>query len=202
METSTLVKTLSTLSAIVRPYYIQLPPLGQDAHKACCRLSVSDLIPNPKGSTMNALVAQYLGWWPVAVGVCVSFAAAFAALKYRIPDLVTRMVDLESKSEKHAECLNRASGLIERVDELEDGEKVKSELATVVDSFHTVCKFNQASCQKSNAVNLLKLKDEMDAKLSDIYNIINEQKVMTARIDERVEILLGRNCGMNGNGQS
>jgi len=148
---------------------------------------------------MTNIHAQILGWWPVAVGVCVSFAAAFAALKYRIPDLVTRMADLETKSDKHSECLNRASGLIERVDELEDGEKVKGELATVVDSFHTVCKFNQATCQQSNAINTLKLKNEMDAKLSGIYDIINEQKVMTARIDERVAILLSREC-TNGNG--
>ena len=148
---------------------------------------------------MTSFAAQYLGWWPVAVGVCVSFAAAFAALKYRIPDLVTRMVDLESKSEKHAECLNRASGLIERVDDLEEQTPDKTELATVVDSFHTVCKFNQASCQKANAVSTLTLKNEMDAKLSDIYDIINEQKVMTARIDERVAIILARDCA-NGNG--
>jgi hypothetical protein len=197
MEKSTLVKTLSTLSAIVRPDN-QLPPLGQDAHKACCRLSVSDLIPNPKGYVMTTFAAQYLGWWPVAVGVCVSFAAVFTALKYRIPNLVTRMIDLESKSDKHAECLNRANGLSERVDELEDEKPDKTDLATVVDSFHAVCKFNQATCQKTNAVNMLKAKGEMDAKLSDIYNIINDQKVMTARIDERVEILLNRN-NANGN---
>lgn len=199
METRTLVKTLSTLTAIVRPY-TQLPPLRQDAYKACCRLSVSDLIPNPRGNLMTALTTQFLGWWPVAVGVCVSFAAAFAALKYRIPDLVNRMGTLEEKQEKHTECLNNAKGIVERVDDLEDKTPDKTDLATVVDSFHTVCKFNQASCQKSNAVNTLKLKDEMDSKLSEIYNIINEQKVMTARIDERVEILLSRNCVSNGNG--
>lgn len=200
MEKSLLRHLYSTLTAIVRPH-TQLPPLGQDAYTACARLVASDLIPNPKGKIMTSLAAQYLGWWPVAVGVCVSFAAAFAALKYRIPDLVTRMATLEEKSEKHTECLNNAKGIMERVEDLEEQTPDKTDLATVVDSFHTVCKFNQASCQKSNAVNTLKLKDEMDAKLSDIYNIINEQKVMTARIDERVEILLGRNC-TNGNGNN
>jgi hypothetical protein len=136
----------------------------------------------------------------VAVAVCVSFAAAFAALKYRIPDLVTRMSKLEEGHDKHTECLNHASGLIERVDDLEDKKPDKTDLAIVVDSFHTVCKFNQASCQKANAISMLKVKDEMDEKLSDIYNVINEQKVMTARIDERVEILLSRKCATNGNG--
>lgn len=148
---------------------------------------------------MTSFAAQYLGWWPVAVGVCVSFAAAFAALKYRIPDLVVRMKDLEVGHAKHAECLNNAKGIMERVDDLEEQKPNKGELATVVDSFHTVCKFNQASCQKANAVSTLKLKKEMDAKLSDIYDVINEQRVMTARIDERVLILLGREC-TNGNG--
>lgn len=201
MEKSLLRHLYSTLTAIVRPH-TQLFSPGQDAYTACARLVVSDLIPNPRGKTMTTFAAQYLGWWPVAVGVCVSFAAAFAALKYRIPDLVTRMSTLEERHDKHAECLNNAKGLVERVDDLEEQTPDKTDLATVVDSFHTVCKFNQASCQKSNAVNTLKLKDEMDAKLSEIYNIINEQKVMTARIDERVEILLARNCGLNGNGNN
>jgi hypothetical protein len=48
-------------------------------------------------------------------------------------------------------------------------------------------------------VDLIKIKAEMDKKLADIYSVINEQRVMTARIDERVEILLTRNC-TNGNG--
>lgn len=117
--------------------------------------------------------AQILGWWPIAVACVSGFTAALVAIRYKIPELARKVEAMETKN------------------------PTKSELEMVVDSFHTVCKFNQASCQKSNAVNTLSLKKEMDEKLSDIYDIINEQKVMTARIDERVEILLGRHNSNN-----
>lgn len=206
MEKSTLANKNSTLNlANVRPIiqlFQRFNPHGQDAPLACCRLRVSDRIPNPEGGIMPGVVSQltpYLSWWPVVVGVCVSFAAAFTALRYRIPDLVDRMGLLEGTQKEHSDCLSHASGIIERVDELELKKPSKSELTTAVESFRTVCKFNQATCQKEIGVDLIKIKAEMDKKLADIYSVINEQRVMTARIDERVEILLTRNC-TNGNG--
>jgi len=116
---------------------------------------------------MAATSAQILGWWPAAVGCVGCITAVIVAVRYKIPDLARRVEAMETKN------------------------PTKHDLNTVVDSFRTVCKFNQATCQKSNAAQIEKVRRELDHKLSDLYDLINKQAVIIARVDERVAALHG-----------
>ena len=123
--------------------------------------------PKRKEAYMAATSAQILGWWPAAVGCVGCIAAVIVAVRYKIPDLARRVEAMETKN------------------------PTKHDLNTVVDSFRTVCKFNQATCQKSNAAQIEKVRRELDQKLSDLYDLINKQAVIIARVDERVAALHG-----------
>jgi hypothetical protein len=52
-----------------------------------------------------------------------------------------------------------------------------TDLDRAIDGFRTVCKFNQATCQKENVHGLTVLRKEFDEKLSDLYEKLNSLAV-------------------------
>lgn len=63
------------------------------------------------------------------------------------------------------------------------------DLEMAIDSFRTVCKFNQVSCQKGVNMEINKVRKELDQKLSALVDLVNKQAIIIARVDERVAVL-------------
>jgi hypothetical protein len=89
------------------------------------------------------------------------------AVRYKIPDLARRVEAMETKN------------------------PTKHDINTAVESFRTVCNFNQANCQKSTAAQIEKVRRVLDKKLSDLFELINKQAVIIEMVDERVDALHG-----------
>lgn len=104
--------------------------------------------------------------WPVILAVCSGLALAIAAVRYRIPDLARR------------------------VDKMEAGKYPTAiELERTITSFQTVCKFNQATCQKQTACQMHNMKSEFTKQLNDLIDLVNKQALVIARVDERIAAL-------------
>ncbi len=102
------------------------------------------------------------------LGAALGFALALLyAVRYKIPDLTRRLSELEQKGAKGAD------------------------LSRAIDSFHTVCRFNQVSCQKE-------IESKLDKKLSMMHTKLNELAISNADVSAKVELLLSKNG--NGNG--
>jgi len=133
--------------------------------QAITTLPLTHRHPKRKEAHMAVTGVQILGWWPIAVACVSGITAALVAIRYKIPELARKVEAMETKN------------------------PTKSELEMVVDSLHTVCKFNQATCQKSNAAQIAQVRSELHQKLSDLYDLVNKQAVLMARVDERVAVI-------------
>lgn len=133
-----------------------------------------------------------------------SIAAAFVVIRYRIPDLARKVKALETENPTNKDMAHVAEtvkDLAKKIEELEDLCPSMKDLDTVVDSFRTVCKFNQVTCQKGNAVQMGKVKQDLEGKLAGLYTLVNNQAILMARVDERVAAILLNHNNVNHNDQ-
>ena len=114
-------------------------------------------------------------------------ALAVASVRYRIPDLVRRVEKLEAEQSPSREDMERIGGRIEILEN--QARPTQEDLERAIAAFQTVCKFNQISCQKMNSVELVKLRKEIEVRISGLYDLINKQAVLLGRVDERVAAL-------------
>lgn len=151
------------------------PPTGQDDLKGYCPLPKrrphSNNFPHDIGGLdMSAPVTHVLGNWPVVVAAVTGFGLLVAVVRYKIPELV------------------------KKIDEMEKGDfPSNTDLKQAFENFRTICKFNQVSCQKGIHCELDKVKTDIDAKLGALYELVHAQAVLMARVDERVAALHGNN---------
>jgi hypothetical protein len=126
---------------------------------------------------------QILGWWPMLVAICSGIMATAIVIRYKLPEL-TKKVEAMTK-----ENAKRPS---------------KKDLEITLDSFHSICKFNQVSCQKELDLKMIKIKQDVEEKLGELWELINQQAILMARVDERVAIMHnngGKRLGDCNNGQ-
>lgn len=109
--------------------------------------------------------AHVLSWWPILVAGATGVVATAIAVRYKIPELVKKVETMETKNPS------------------------KDDLKKTVENIHTVCKFNQVSCQKALDSKISKVKDDLDNKLSELYELVNTQAILMARVDERVQAM-------------
>ena len=128
-----------------------------------------------------------LDYWPAGVTAVGGLALAVASVRYRIPDLVRRVEKLEAEQNPSREDMNRIGGRLEILEN--QARPTTEDLERAIAAFQTVCKFNQFSCQKMNSVELVKLRKEIEVRISGLYDLINKQAVLLGRVDERVAAL-------------
>ena len=128
-----------------------------------------------------------LDYWPVGVTAIGGLALAVASVRYRIPDLARRVEKLEAEQNPSREDMDRIGGRLETLEN--QARPTQEDLERAIAAFQTVCKFNQVSCQKMNSVELVKLRKELDVRISGLYDLINKQAVLLGRVDERVAAL-------------
>lgn len=144
--------------------------------------------------------------WPLAVAIfafigTVGFAT-YAAVKVKLPDLTGRMSGVENSLQEKADMAdlirleNHTSKEIERL----EGE-TREGLRTFIEQ----CRTNRESCHSSVCREIGQLSNSMNAQfdkftkeLGGVYGSVNRtrellqnQAVQLARIDERVRVLLG-----------
>lgn len=115
---------------------------------------------------MSTPITHVTGNWSVVAAVIGALGLLVAVVRYRIPELQKKVEAMEKT--KHP---------------------TKHDLEVAFESFRTVCKFNQASCQKGVHCELDKVRRDLDDKLSSLYDLINKQAIIIARVDERVATL-------------
>lgn len=105
--------------------------------------------------------------------------ALIIGFRYKIPDLTRRMESLEKKGAKN------------------------KDLNSAIDSFHTVCRFNQVSCQKEVEINtrdlMGELDGELDVKLAEMYDKLNKLAISNADLAAKVQILIRERENGNNN---
>jgi hypothetical protein len=120
---------------------------------------------------MDHIITQLKSLLPVFSAIFGFLIAMFIAMRYKIPDLTRRV------------------GKIERA-----GADVQ-DLDRAIDSFHTVCRFNQVSCQKEIEHRQAKLIAALDVKLAKMYERVNALAISNAALEAQVKLLV-----KNGNG--
>jgi hypothetical protein len=120
-------------------------------------------------------VHEIISLWPVLVATGGFVLAFLYGVKYVLP------------------------GLAKRIDALEMKAAEKGDLESAIDGFHTVCRFNQVSCQKENQVNTTKLFKELDGTLGEIFNKVGGLAVANAELSTKVEMMLKERENGNGN---
>lgn len=126
----------------------------------------------------HSISTHFKPLWFIASGSIGFILAVVYALRYKFPDLHKRLTALEKAGEKSL---------------------VNGDLESAIDSFHTVCRFNQVSCQKENEQHMVKLMQDLDKKLETLYEKLNNIALCNAKLTAKVELLVERE---NGNGNS
>ena len=104
-------------------------------------------------------------WW-ILTAIGGFFLAIIYAVRHKIPDLSKRLAALEKACAK------------------------SKDVTTAIDSFHTVCKFNQVSCQKQIQAETSKMLKELSSELAEIYEKLNHLAVLYADVAAKVEIIV------------
>ena len=103
--------------------------------------------------------------WPVLVAIGGFFLALIYAIRYKIPDISKRLESLEKACAK------------------------TKDVSTAIDSFSTVCKFKQVSCQKQNQAETAKMLKDLSSQMAEIYEKLNHLAVSYADVAAKVEII-------------
>ena len=104
--------------------------------------------------------------WPILTAIGGFFLACLYTIRYKIPDLTRRVLALEKAGAK------------------------SKEVAAAIDAFHTVCKFNQVSCQKQIQAETAKMLKEINSQMAEIYEKLNQLAVSYADVAAKVEIIV------------
>lgn len=115
---------------------------------------------------MSHLTGHITGNWPIVAASLAAAGLIIATVRYRIPELSKKVAAMEKVQHPSDKDLEMA-----------------------IDSFRTVCKFNQVSCQKGVNMEINKVRKELDQKLSALVDLVNKQAIIIARVDERVAVL-------------
>ena len=115
---------------------------------------------------MEQVLTYIKSLWPVFIAASGFIVVLIIAVRYKLPDLTRRIEALEKK-----------------------GAKVK-DIDSAIDGFHTVCKFNQMTCQKEIAQQWAENLIEFDKKMGALYEKLNKIAVSNAKLVARVEVLL------------
>ena len=138
-----------------------------------------------------------LKYWPVFLTTVGGLALAIAAIRYRIPDLVKRIEMIENlkrpSTQDHEELVRR----VEIVESESARHPSTKDLEKTISNFQTICKFNQVTCQKGTEKAIHKVRQDIDDKLSALYELFNKQAVVIARVDERIAALHDRQSAIN-----
>ncbi len=108
-------------------------------------------------------ISHITGNWSVIAAIVGGLGLIIAVVRYKIPEL-TKKVEAMERTEY----------------------PTKQDLEVAIESFRTVCKFNQVTCQKGVNCQINKVREDLDGKLSQLYVLINKQAIIIARVDERV----------------
>jgi hypothetical protein len=112
---------------------------------------------------MSDPISHITGNWPIVAAGISGLALIIGAVRYKIPELTRKVAAMEKVKHPSAK-----------------------DIETAIDSMRTVCKFNQVSCQKGVECELNRVRADLDDKLSGLYDLVNKQAIIIARVDERV----------------
>lgn len=115
---------------------------------------------------MENILVHMKPYLPYAGAIGGFILALIIGTRYKIPDLTRRMVTLENKGAKN------------------------KDLDKAIDSFHTVCRFNQVSCQKEVEHKTSVLVEDFNTKLGVMHEKLNGIAVTNANLCARVDILI------------
>ena len=116
---------------------------------------------------------ELLKLWPIAVSMVLAVAAMIATYKYRIPEIVRRLEKLEAQVRPSSDDFDQIVGRVSGLEK--ENHPTSRDLDRVVANLNTVCKYNQVSCQKMSAAELVKLRKEIYTSISGLYELINKQ---------------------------
>lgn len=114
---------------------------------------------------MSATASHFLGWWPMLIAAFGGLFATVIAIRYKLPELTKRVDAVEKGTAKNPS---------------------KKDLETSMESFHAICRFNRVSCQKALDAQVFQVKQDLESKLAELYELMNQQAILMARVDERV----------------
>ena len=118
---------------------------------------------------MNPILVHLKPWAP-AIGTVLGFLFALViAVRYKLPDL-TKRVEAMEKSDKQ--------------------KTTSKDITQALDGFKTICQFNQATCKIENEHKWNQIRNEIDNKLSALYEKLNDLATSNAELVAKVEILL------------
>lgn len=115
---------------------------------------------------MSTPISHLAGNWPIVAAAASLMILVIGAIRYKIPELTKKVEAMEKTNHPTSKDLDKA-----------------------FDSFRTACKFSQVTCQKGVNVELDKVRRDLDKKLSALYDLVNKQAIIIARVDERVATL-------------
>lgn len=151
-------------------------PRGQDVQGYHCPHSQRiphNIIPNnTRGLAMDNVVKHVLGNWSVVAATITALGLLVAVVRYKIPELAKKVAEMEVANKSQP-----------------NKEDIAIDMAKLVKEFQAHCKANQATCQRSVNIELVRVQREIDKKLDTIAAITNAQAVVIARVDERIGAL-------------
>ena len=142
---------------------------GRKSDRGSCphshlRRQETNNLPVPLGGIeMSDPISHITGNWPIVAAGISGLALLIGAVRYKIPELCRKVAAMEKI--KHPST---------------------KDIEVAIDSMRTVCKFNQVSCQKGVECELNRVRADLDEKLSSLYDLVNKQAIIIARVDERV----------------
>ena len=124
---------------------------------------------------MEQVFTHLKPFWP-AIGATTGFVLALIiGIRYKIPDLTRRMEALEALERKRPK---------------------NSDLDHAIDGFHTVCRFNQVTCQKEIEHKTAGLGRDLDKKLAVMHEKVNGLAISNADVGAKIELLLNGHDGL------
>lgn len=121
---------------------------------------------------MDNVVKHVLGNWSVVAATITALGLLVAVVRYKIPELAKKVAEMEVANKSQP-----------------NKEDIAIDMAKLVKEFQAHCKANQATCQRSVNIELVRVQREIDKKLDTIAAITNAQAVVIARVDERIGAL-------------
>jgi len=144
-------------------------------------------------SEMSTLFEHAKESWPTLSAVIAALVALIVAIRYKIPDLTRRIIVIESKPSRDTDIdnsMNSIDDLRSRMEAVENKSASGVDLNRAIDGLQTICKFNQATCQKEAAIALAKRNKENDNKLGAIYEKLNQLSIQVAGLEKQIDFLV------------